>query len=353
MKKRQFFFIITLLLCISAKSYAQWEVPFSHYWEVKGYYNPSFAGETDKIRSSALYHFQNAGINDAPQRLVITADLPFEFNQRIHGAGIIAYTESIGTLHNSLIAAQYSFKQQIGNGMLSIGFQGGIYDLNYDKGSFRLITDTPQNNTPLSNSPKNDTPQNSQSSSNVNITNKQVADLNAGISWTGDRFFAGLSAMHFNHPGFQTTPDSNSKQKTEINSGQQGINNLSSTDSTRTYIPITYNFIAGYNIGLFNSLEIQPMIGLLHDENRTEAQGTVRLEYAKRFSGGFSLTSNNGKSFFAGATLQGFRFGYAYTTYNKGAGEVSRSNHELFLRYDFTLNSFKPKLQPHKSIRLL
>lgn len=330
-------------MCIANKSHAQWEEPISHYWELKGYYNPSFAGETDKIRSAGLYRFQKTGIKDSPQQLIFTAEMPFEFIKRKHGAGITAYTENIGSLRNSLIAAQYSFKQQLGSGTLSIGLQAGIYDLNYDAGNFRLNTDTLKSNTLQSN----------QSGPNIKITDKQIADLNAGISWSGNRFFAGLSLMHLNQPRFHISAGSISEQTTETGSSQQSINKLTSTDSTQSYIPRTYNFIAGYNIGLFNSLEIQPMIGLLHDENRTYTQATVRLDYAKRFSGGFSLISDNGYSFFAGATLQGFSFGYAYTTYNNDNKEVSNRSHELYLRYDLTLDNFKPRSQPHKSIRLL
>lgn len=292
MIKYRFYYIIIILLCIASKSHAQWETSFSHYWEVIGYYNPSFAGQTDNVRSAALYQLQHTDLNNAPskdfsQRFAITVDMPFQFMQRKHGAGIIAYTESYGTLRNSLIAAQYCFKQQLGRGTFNIALQAGVYNLSY-----------------------------------------QVADLNAGISWIGSRSFAGLSLMHFNRPGFYI-------------------------DSTRSHIPITYNFIAGYNIALFNSLEIQPMVWLLHDQNQTRTQATVRLDYDKRFSGGFSLISDNGYSIFAGAMIQNLRFGYAYSAYNKGVWKDSKGNHEMFLRYDFTLDSFKPKKQPHKSIRLL
>lgn len=302
MEKQQFSIIIILLCCVTHIQ-AQWEAPFSHYWEVKGYYNPSFAGETDNLRSAALYQFQQTDLKDATQRLVITADLPFEFIQKKHGAGLIAYTENIGTFRNSLLAAQYSYKQLLSGGMLNIGLQVGIYNLNYDTRSISSITDTLQNN---------------QQQSNLKIIDKQTADLNAGISWTGNRFYAGLSIMHLNQPGFQA-----------------------------------YNFITAYNIGLFSSLELQPMILLMQDKNQKEALASVQLEYYNKFSGGFTLISDNGYSFFAGATIQEVRFGYAYTIYNKEVDNVSKGNHELFVRYNFPLNRFKPKLQPHKSIRLL
>lgn len=318
MEKRQFYFIIIILLCSVSHSHAQWEKPFRHYWGVKGYYNPSFAGETDNIRSAAIYHLQQAGLNNAtfensPQRLTITADMPFQFLQRKHGLGIVAFTENIGSLRNSLLAAQYSFKHQLGGGMLNIGLQAGIYNLNYDAGSINLHQRL-----------------------NISITDKQIADLNTGISWIGNRFHTGLSVMHLNQPGFDVIPGS------DLDS-----------DSIRSYITRTYNFIAGYNIDIINSLEIQPMIWVLHNKNQTQTQATLRLEYDKRFSGGFTLISESGYSFFAGANIQGFRLGYAYTAHNREIEKGTKGDHELFIGYDLSLDSFNPKLQPHKSIRLL
>lgn len=327
MKKRQFFLIIFTLFCIATKSHAQWEAPVSHYWEAKSYYNPSFAGAKDQISTTAVYQYQRTVIKDSPQRIILTANMPFDFLKRKHGVGLVVYSGNIGSLRNSLLAAQYNFRQQLGTGMLNIGLQTGVYDLSYDSGNIGIFPDSLQNSNLQNNQQLN-----------INLTKKQVADISAGISWTGNRFFVGLSIMHFNQPLFYTASDS----------GNNFPN--TSTDSTQSQIPRSYNFIAGYNIRLLNSLEIQPMVWVLHDENQTQTQATVKMEYNKRFSGGITLNSESDYSVFAGTTIQGFRFGYAYTLHNKG---IVKDSHELFVRYDFTIDSFKPKMKPHKSIRLL
>lgn len=335
MEKQRFYLIISLLLCIATKTKAQWEEPFSHYWELKGYYNPSFAGETDYINTSAVYHYKYTDLEYLPQRVVVTADMPFQFFQLRHGAGIVAYTENIGKLRNSLLGVQYSFRQQLGRGVLNLGIQAGVYNLNYDAGRINLVPDTLLNN---------------EHRFNMMLKDKQVADLTAGISWTSNNFYAGLSVMHLNQPEFyEFIPDT----RPETITNQLINSNTLESDSDGSFIPRTYNFIAGYNIGLFNSLEIEPMIWLLRDKEQTLAQATLRLEYDKRFSGGFSLISEAGYSVFAGAAIQGIRFGYAYSVRNMGIGRENNYNHELFIRYDFPIYSFKPKFQPHKSIRLL
>ena len=327
MKKWRNYFIITLLLCNSIKLSAQWESPITHYWEVKGYYNPSFAGILNSINTTAIYKYQWAGIEGAPQRMVFTADMPFTFLNKRHGAGIIAYTENIGTLRNSLFAAQYSFKQQIGRVMFNIGLQAGIYNLNYDAETVNMTT--------------------SFSSISVNTTKKQAADIGAGISWTDKKFYVGVSALHINQPVFYVY---NVSSPTE-NSLHNPTNN--SSDSLKSHIPLSFNLTAGYNIPLFNSFEIQPMMLILSNSSHTYTQATVQIEYDNKLSGGFSWISDNGYSIFAGTTIQGFGLGYAYTIHKSGYGKDSNGSHELYLKYDFPLDYFKPKSQPHKSIRIL
>lgn len=324
MEKRRFSFVIFLLLFSLPHIQAQWENPPGHYWTVRGYYNPSFAGETDAIRTSALYRYQWKGVENAPRQIFLMADMPFEFLGIRHGAGFVSHTETVGKLRNSLLAAQYSFKKEIGKGFLNIGLQAGIYDLDFDAGSKRIAGDTLTN---------------IRGTLKVNQTDKQVVDLNVGISWTGKNVFAGFSAMHITQPRFFAQNDS-------LLTDQQ-------SDSGRAAIPRYYNLSVGYNISLFHSLEIQPMIWVQTDFGDAQAVATLRLEYNKMFSGGASWKMDDGYLFFAGTVIRGVTVGYAYGLHTAGPGQNSKGSHEFCLRYNFPLDYFKPKRQPHKSIRLL
>lgn len=325
MKNRRFLCLSLLLLSCLTVVQAQWDAPLSHYWTVRGAYNPAFAGETEQIRTAAVYRYQWAGIANAPQKVVLTADLPVMWLQRRHGAGIVASSEQMGSLRNTLLAGQYSFRQTWGAGVLQLGLQGGIYSLQYDAGSLHL--------TPGGEPYEPGTLQ-------VNAAKRQLADLNAGIAWSGRQFTAGLSVLHLTQPAFDAVPDS-------IAAGDL------LSDLARSHIPRSWHLMAGYNISLFSPLEIQPMVRVQTDLHVTQLQATLRLTYDRRFSGGLSWLSDDGTTFFAGATLQGMEVGYAYRLHTAGMGKVSNGSHELFLRYDIPLDYFKPKQQPHKSIRLL
>ena len=173
-----------------------------------------------------------------------------------------------------------------------------------------------------------------------NTTKKQLADFSVGLSWTAKSFNAGFSIMHLNQPSFYTLPNMSN-------------NNILLEDSLKTNIPRTYYFTARYNISLFHAFEIQPMVSILSNDNQTYAQATVRLEYDNKLSGGFSYISEYGYTLFAATIIRGVQLGYAYTKHNIGIGKESNGSHELYIKYDFPLDYFKPESQPHKSIRLL
>ena len=105
---------------------AQWDAPFTQQWAARSFYNPSFNGETEQITTSALYRYQWTGIENAPRKVALTAGMPVEFLNRRHGAGLIAYSENVGELRNTLLAAQYSYIIKTGVGFLHIGFHAGL-----------------------------------------------------------------------------------------------------------------------------------------------------------------------------------------------------------------------------------
>ena len=323
MGKRRFSFISLSLLCCIWPMQAQWDVPFSHYWAVRSFYNPAFAGSTEQIHTAAAYRYEWAGVENAPQKLVLTADLPIEFLRKRQGAGIVVYGEQRGSLRNRLLAGQYSYRWEMPNGALQLGMQAGIYSLQFDAGSWETISGEGYGKPLL----------------RVNLVDKQLPDLHAGIAWIGAKEFIGLSVRHITQPQFYAFSDS---VTTDLQS-----------DSARASIPRSINFMAGYNIALFYPLVLQPMVWVQSDFSETVIQTTLRLEYNKQFSGGFSWSPGDGYVIFGGATFQGLEMGYAYNKHTSGPGDISKGSHEFYLRYDFPLDYFKPKLPPQKSIRLL
>ncbi|MDO5523491.1 MAG: PorP/SprF family type IX secretion system membrane protein [Bacteroidia bacterium] len=324
MEKRRIVFLIVLLLCI-IKMQAQWDASFSRFWAVKTYYNPSFAGESDKIQVSGTYKYEWAGIENAPKHIFLSADMPVEFLGMRHGVGVLTYNNSIGNERNSIFAAQYTFKHRIGKGTLNIGIQAGMHELNFDAASIHLTTDSAKNN---------------RKTIQFNPTDKKNIDLNAGISWTGKNFYIGAAALHITSPSYYSMPN-------------PGASGDVVADSVFSKIPVSYNFMSGCNITLFYPLEIKPMFFVQTNFSDTRLQTVLQGVYNKKYSAGASWRGKAGYSFFAGAIIREIEIGYAYDLHTSGIGRDSGGSHELSVRYRIPIDWWNKKPMPHKSIRLL
>lgn len=329
MEKRRYSLLISLLLFVLLPLAAQWDNPPGQYWVVNNMLNPSLAGKTEAISTSLLYRYAWAGIKNAPQQTIITIDMPFEFFGRRHGVGVIANRLSVDERHNSLIAAQYSYKKAIQQGSLGIGLQAGIYDLHFDAASIHIGDNLQPTNV---------------RKINIQPTAKRTIDFNAGISWTDKNLLFALSVIHIGQPKFYIPGDTLSSQSSPT---------IIQPDSVRSSIPRTYNLMLAYNITFFHPFEIKPMLWLQSDPHSFQLQATLRLEYNQRFSSGVAWRKKDGYLFFAGTFFRGAELGYAYSHHNSGIGTSSRGSHELYIRYDFPIDYFKPKRTPHKSIRIL
>ncbi len=390
--KRRLVVLLLLLWCGTLTVQAQWDASCGQYWATRGFSNPSFAGETEAVRATTLYRQPWSGLS---------IDMPFEFLGRRHGIGLITQVEKAetagtsdmvgttgksgglgtsrrtGTPRNTLMAAQYSFKQEVGSGFLNMSLQAGVYDVAFNSGDRTGITSFPST---------------SQGIDKSIWDNKKLFDAGAGVSWTATSFFVGFSLLHINQPKLQTynrevatRSASDLPQPSDFNQASDLPQpSTGSNDSLVSCIPRAYNFMAGYNIQWFQPLEIQPMVWLRNSSGKTTADATLRMEYDKKFSAGTSWRVNQGYVVFAGITIKGIEVGYAYGRHTKGlksnnpgstglegntgierntGSEIGRGslikstsnkgNHELYLQYQFPLDAFKTKRQPHKSIRLL
>ena len=81
------FILFSLALLSPLKVKAQYDVHFNQYWGLKGFYNPAWAGQTDKLNISGTYSMQMMGFTRAPRTMFFGADMPFSLFNKKHGAG--------------------------------------------------------------------------------------------------------------------------------------------------------------------------------------------------------------------------------------------------------------------------
>jgi type IX secretion system PorP/SprF family membrane protein len=298
---------------------AQYDAQFSQYFHAMGYYNPAVAGLSGNLDAAALYRLQWAGFGESsPKTLFATANMPFRFLNREHGAGIVMVKDDVSSIRsNMFVGLQYAFLKKTGKGTLRIGVQGGMVNMTVRGDKIRLPVDSLGNSGP---------PDEAIPSSTISA---KTVDFNVGVYFSTDKFYVGAASTHVLEP-------------------QTDEENL------KTFIEREYNFTAGYNIGTNNPLlELQPSVFVKTNLNMYQVDVTARAVYAKRFSGGLSWRMNDAVTVLLGAAIGKIQAGYAYDFPVTAIRKGSTGSHELFLRYRIRLNMPKTALGKYKSVRFL
>ncbi|MBC8618793.1 type IX secretion system membrane protein PorP/SprF [Parabacteroides faecis] len=315
--KRVFLFIIALITCTMSVR-AQSDMQLSQYFLGMGYYNPAYAGTTGDLNMLGLFRQQWIGIPNAGTSFFVIADMPLKLGSLNNGIGLVANTESIGLFQFTKVAFQYAYKQKLFGGTLSIGLQGGIYNVGFD-GTKIHIPESPDH-TPVESDP-------ALPSTSVQA---MALDVNAGIYYTHKNFYAGFGATHL------TAPE------------------MALGETTNYYIPMGLNLTGGYNIQLRNPLyELQPSVFLKTDMQTFQADITARMVYNKMFNGGLSWRINESVVVLLGATFGRLQVGYAYDFPTTAMLKGSSGSHEVLVRYQLKLKKTKTGKNRHKSVRIL
>ena len=72
-----------MLLSVT-KTSAQYDVSFSHFWDMEPYYNPAAAGKENKLNIAAAYAMSFTGFENNPKSMYIGADMPIYFFKKLH-----------------------------------------------------------------------------------------------------------------------------------------------------------------------------------------------------------------------------------------------------------------------------
>ena len=301
-----------MLLSVT-KTSAQYDVSFSHFWDMEPYYNPAAAGKENKLNIAAAYAMSFTGFENNPKSMYIGADMPIYFFKKYHGVGVSRLNDQIGLFTHQRLALQYAYKQKLFGGTLSIGLQLGFISEKFD-GS------------------KVDVEDSSDPALTKSDVNGSAMDLAAGIYYTHGSWYVGVSAQHINAP----------------------LVELGETNELQ--IDRTIYLTGGYNIKLRNPfLTIHPSALIRTDGSSYRADIAGLLVYTndkKMLYGGVAYSPSNSVTAHIGGLFHGVKIGYSYEIYTSGIS-LANGSHELFIGYQTTLNLYKKGKNKHKSVRLL
>lgn len=292
---------------------AQYDVAFSHYFDMETSFNPAAAGKQQKLNVVGAYAMQFAGFDNNPNTMFLAADMPFYAIGAYHGAGVQLMNDQIGLFTHQRIALQYAYKRKLFGGMISAAAQFGFINENFDGSKLDL-----------------------EDSSDPAFTKSEVdgnaIDLGFGLYYTHGPWYVGVSGQHLNAP----------------------LVELGETNELQ--IDPTFYLTGGYNIKLRNPfLSIQPSFLVRTDGVAYRGDITGRLTYTndkKVMYGGISYSPTNSVTVLVGGSFHGINVGYSYEVYTSAISPANGS-HELFVGYQTTLNLYKKGKNKHKSVRIL
>ena len=292
---------------------AQYDVSFSHYWDLEPYFNPGSVGKQQKLNVTAAYALSFAGFENNPRSMYIGADMPLYFLKSHHGVGVSMLNDQIGLFTHQRLAVQYAYKHRLFGGMLSAGVQLGLLSEGFD-GSKLDVEDS--GDPALSGSD----------------VNGSAFDVGFGLYYSRGPWYVGLSAQHVTSP----------------------LVELGETNELQ--IDPTYYLTGGYNIKLRNPfLTIHPSVLVRTDGVAWRGDVSGRLVYSndkKVLYGGLSYSPTNSVTVLVGGRFHGIHIGYSYEVYTSGIS-IGNGSHELILGYQTDVNLFKKRRNKHKSVRIL
>lgn len=304
---------VAILLALSIKVWAQYDVSFSHYFDMQPTFNPAAVGKEHKMNVRAAYAMDMAGFEHNPQTAYVGADMPFRFLNGEHGAGLIFMNDKLGLFNHMRLALQYANKQRLFGGTLAVGIQAALLSEKF-------------NGTEL------DLEESSDPAFASSDINGQTFDFSAGLYYTLHDFYAGLSVQHLTSPKVE-------------------LGELNEID-----ISPTYYAIAGYAFRMHNpTMRVLTSAMLRSDAVMTRADITARMEYTsekRKMYGGLTYSPNTSVTALLGMDIQGIHVGYSYECYTSGINPGNGS-HELFIEYKINLNNIKKGKNLHKSVRFL
>lgn len=291
----------------------QYDVSFSHYFDMEPSFNPAAVGKQSKLNITAAYAMDMAGFENNPRTMYAAADMPFYVLRSYHGAGVQLVNDQIGLFTHRRLALQYAVQLKLLGGKLAAGLQAGMLSESFDGTKLNLA----DANDPAF--------MNAQGEGNA-------LDLGAGLYYLHKSWYVGLSVQHL------TSPLITFNEKNELQ------------------IDPTFYLTAGYNIRLRNPfLTIKPSVLVRTDGVAYRGDVTARLVYnheKRMMYGGVAYSPTNSVTFLVGGSFHGMVLGYSYELYTS-AINPGNGSHELFVGYQMDVNLAKKGRNKHKSVRIL
>ena len=103
---KRFFIILATFASAATEAHAQYDVSFSHYFDMEPTFNAAAVGKQPKLNITAAYALDMAGFENNPNTMYAAADMPVRFIGALHGVGLQFMNDKIGLFSHQRLALQ-------------------------------------------------------------------------------------------------------------------------------------------------------------------------------------------------------------------------------------------------------
>jgi type IX secretion system PorP/SprF family membrane protein len=302
--------LLTILLLFSGLlAFSQQDPLFTQYIYNKLAFNPGYAGSADLFSADLLGRFQWTGMEGAPRTFSFAAHTPLR-NRHI-GLGFYAYSDELGATVDYGALAAFAYRLIFPSSKLCFGIQAGFkyMDIRWD-----LLNPKDQDDLLLVDQ----------------VTNRAVPDVDFGIYYYGNNYYAGISAKH-------------------LIQSQIIVSSTSPSDETSfTKLQRNYYAMGGGMMPVSENLAFMPSVLVKYVRNEPlQADFTACFLILKTMTVGASYRTGNALALIIEVNIaKGFSAGYSYDIWFNSLKSYNSGSHEIRIGYDLDLFNKDRMLTP-------
>jgi len=319
MKKSTRYIVLLLGLMAVMTVHAQFDPQMGQYMYMQTAYNPAAAGEGDLMRVAGMHRMQYISIRNAPMSTWFTFSSPFVIGKTRHGAGVRFLNDRFGLFTTQALYAQYTYRQKLGKGYLSVGVDLGFVNVGFKGDSVNLKDMGDEYHD------ANDDAIPTGSKSGMKF------DMGIGLYYCTPIWWVGASYSHVTRP------------------------KVDWDDYSQVKLVGTMYVTGGYHFRLKDYREwvLTPSAMVMSDFVGWDVNLTLMCDFKDRYRWGLGYRIAGSVNILLGVDIiSGLQLGYSCELPTNKLLVESYGSHEIFLTYGFDI--LKPKrTNKYKSIRYL
>ena len=305
--------LLLLFLSLAINGKAQQASQYSLYMLNPSLFNPAYAGMEESLSLTGVFRQQWAGLNGAPSQQALTTHMPLYFMSS--GVGLSFENDVIGARQYSNFSLQYNYQLQLGTGVLALGVNGDLTQINWD--GTQLKSPDGIYNGGIINHNDDLLP--------MNAVSALTPTFGAGAFYKSEKVGLGLSVKNITEPSV-------------------------SYETVALQLKRHLYFIGSYKMGLTRRIELIPNLFVKSDLNEFQTDLNLQIKVDGNIFVGGGVRGFNSNSFEGISVFGGWRvskrmmLAYNYDISTSYLANVNDGSHEILLKYTLKEEIGKGKL---------